>query len=152
MTIAWTNDLSTGIEVIDNQHKRIVDYINELEKAITLQNQLTVGHVLNELVEYTLSHFAFEESLQEEAGYKFSKPHKAMHDIFVKRIAAFQDRHKAGEDIAEQLHCMLGTWLVHHIKRDDMAYVADVNASINHTVGDKKTGGWLHNALGQFFK
>ena len=152
MTIAWTNDLSTGIEVIDNQHKRIVDYINELEKAISLQNQLTVGHVLNELVEYTLSHFAFEESLQEEAGYKFSKPHKAMHDIFVKRIAAFQDRHKAGEDIAEQLHCMLGTWLVHHIKRDDMAYVADVNASINHTVGDKKTGGWLHNALGQFFK
>ena len=152
MTIAWTNDLSTGIEVIDNQHKRIVDYINELEKAISLQNQLTGGHVLNELVEDTLSHFAFEQSLQEEAGYKFSKPHKAMHDIFVKRIAAFQDRHKAGEDIAEQLHCMLGTWLVHHIKRDDMAYVADVNASINHTVGDKKTGGWLHNALGQFFK
>lgn len=152
MGIAWTSDLSTGIDVIDNQHKRIVEYINELEKAITLQNQSGVGHILDELVDYTLSHFAFEESLQEQAGYTFSKPHKAMHDIFAKRVATFQDRHRAGEDIAEQLHCMLGTWLVHHIKRDDMAYVSDVNTKITHIVADNRAEGWLSNALGKFFK
>lgn len=153
MAILWSSDLKTGIDVIDNQHKRIVDYINELEVAITRANHhVSVGHVLDELVDYTLSHFAFEESMQEEAGYTFSKPHKAMHDIFVKRIAAFQDRHKAGEDIAEQLHCMLGTWLVHHIKRDDMAYVSEVNANITGLVGDKKEGSWLSQSLGRFFK
>mgnify|MGYP000449754985 CR=1 FL=1 len=28
--IVWTQDLNTGIDVLDNQHKRIVDYINQL--------------------------------------------------------------------------------------------------------------------------
>lgn len=152
MTISWTNDLSTGIEAIDNQHKRIVDYINELEKAIALQSHTSVGEVLNELVDYTLSHFAFEESLQEQAGYKLAKPHKAVHDVFARRVATFQDRHSAGEDIAEQLHCMLGTWLVHHIKRDDMAYVSEVKANITDIVKDEKEGGWLSNSLRKFFK
>lgn len=152
MTISWTNDLSTGIEAIDNQHRRIVDYINELEKAIALQSQTSVGTVLNELVDYTLSHFAFEESLQEQAGYKLAKPHKAVHDVFAKRVATFQDRHRAGEDIAEQLHCMLGTWLVHHIKRDDMAYMSEVKANISDIVQDEKEGGWLSNSLRRFFK
>ena len=31
--IIWSNDLSVGIEIIDSQHKRIVDYLNELDDA-----------------------------------------------------------------------------------------------------------------------
>lgn len=30
MKLIWTDNLNTGIDVIDNQHKRIVDYINKL--------------------------------------------------------------------------------------------------------------------------
>lgn len=153
MTITWTSDLNTGIDVIDTQHIRIVHYINELEEAIAKpDHQSSVGHVLDELVEYTLSHFAFEESLQEEAGYQFAKPHKAMHDIFIKRIAGFQTRHKSGEDVAEQLHSMLGTWLIHHIKRDDRGYVSEVKASITNIIDDNNEGGWLSKSLRRFFK
>jgi hemerythrin len=47
---------------------------------------------------------------------------------------------------------MLGSWLVHHIKRDDMAYVSAVNSNINKIVQDKKEGGWLSRSLGRFFK
>lgn len=75
MAILWTDDLNTGIDVIDRQHRRIVDYINDLELAKAKQDREAVGKVLDELVDYTLSHFAFEESLQEEAGYKYCKPH-----------------------------------------------------------------------------
>lgn len=152
MAIEWTNDLNTGIDVIDSQHKRIVDYINKLGDAIKQQDRLSVGRVLDELVDYTMSHFAFEENLQEEAGYQLAKPHKAVHGIFVKRVATYQQRHKAGEDVAEQLLGMLGTWLVHHIKRDDMAYVSALRANINSIVQDKKEGGWISRSLGRFFK
>jgi len=152
MAISWTTDLSTGIDVIDNQHKRILDYINQLEDAIAQRNQTSVGQVLDELVDYTLSHFAFEESLQEEAGYKFAKPHKAIHDLFAKRVAAYQEKHNNGENISSQLNSMLATWLVHHIKRDDMAYVTAVNTSITNIVQDKKEGGWISRSLGRFFK
>ena len=152
MAIAWTSDLNTGIDVIDEQHKSIVDYINELERATQLRDRAAIGHVLDELVDYTLSHFAFEESLQEEAGYKFSKPHKAVHDVLAKRVAAYQARHNAGEDIADQLHVMLCTWLVHHIKRDDMAYVSEVRANMINIVKDKNEGGWISRSLRRFFK
>lgn len=149
MAIVWTSDLNTGIDVVDNQHKEIVKFINQLEDAITQSNPQAVGKVLGELVNYTLSHFAFEESLQAEAGYKFAKPHKAIHDVFAKRVTQYQEKHILGEDIAEDLHCMLCTWLVHHIKRDDMAYVSDVKK--NMFLNDEKKG-WITRSIGKFFK
>lgn len=152
MPIAWAADLNTGIDVIDEQHKRIVDYINLLEDAIAKESRDTVGKVLDELIDYTLSHFAFEESLQEEAKYTFTKPHKAIHDTFVKRVAKYQAEHNSGVDVAKQTHDMLSAWLVHHIKREDMAYVAEVKASIDKIVSDKKEGGWLSRSLGKLFK
>jgi len=152
MTIPWTPDMNTGIEVIDNQHKRIVDYINYLGQAIHQRNRATVGTVLDELVDYTISHFAFEESLQEEVGYQFAKPHKAVHDVFIKRVEKYQEKHCAGADVSLQLHSMLSTWLIHHIKRDDMAYVSEVNAKITSVIQNKKEGNWLGRSLGRFFK
>jgi hemerythrin len=110
-----------------------------------------VGQVLDELVDYTMSHFAFEESLQEETGYPFAKPHKAIHEVFIKRIAKYQERNSAGENIAESLHSLLSTWLVHHIKRDDMAYVAQVRGRMTTIVEDKKAGSWLSRSLRNFF-
>ena len=65
MAIKWTNDLNTEIDVIDKQHRRIVDYINDLESAHGKQDRELVRQVLDDLVDYTMSHFAFEENLQE---------------------------------------------------------------------------------------
>ncbi len=152
MIFIWTSDLDTGIEIIDEQHKRIVDYINMLESARRKKDRQAVAHVLDELVDYTCSHFAFEESLQVEAGYIYATPHKAVHAIFIKRIASYQEKHNAGEDVAEKLLAMLGTWLVHHIKRDDMAYVAEIKNQIDVIVQDKEQAGWLSRSLGMFFK
>ncbi|MDZ4253484.1 MAG: bacteriohemerythrin [Sulfuritalea sp.] len=152
MAIAWSDDLSTGIDVIDNQHQRIVEYINQMERAIQTQDRQAVGLVLDELVDYSLSHFAFEESLQEDAGYRFAKAHKSIHEMFVKRLATYQAKYNAGEDIAMQLLGMLSTWLLHHIKRDDMAYIADVKANINGIVRDRKEGSWVSRSLARFFR
>lgn len=151
MAIAWTAALDTGIDVIDQQHRRIVDYINQLEQAIDGEDPHGVAGILDDLVDYTLSHFAFEESLQDQVGYRFSKPHKAVHDIFTKRIEQFQARQRAGEPIAPQLHAMLTTWLVHHIQRDDMAYVAEVRASIDHVLHERHEDGWLSRSIARFF-
>lgn len=151
MSIEWTEDLNTGIDVIDGQHQRIVDYINQLEAAIEQPAKLAVGEVLADLAIYCLSHLAFEESLMEQAEYAQSKAHKATHDQFVKRLERYQQRHDAGEDVARQLHAMLASWLVHHIKRADMAYVAEVQDSLRRIVRDQSEGSWLSRALRGFF-
>lgn len=67
--LKWTEDLDTGIEVIDKQHRRLVEYLNELNTAINAGDKAGVNHVLEELIDYTLSHFSFEEELIERSGW-----------------------------------------------------------------------------------
>lgn len=138
----WTEQLNTGIEVIDQQHRRIVEYINQLEDARASGYPRTeISFIINELVDYTISHFAFEESMQEEAGYPFLKAHKKVHDLFAQRVAEYQTRFNRGEDVAKALSSLLVTWLFNHIKRDDVDYVASVKAGLqrqNEFVEKKK--------------
>ncbi len=129
--LAWSQDLETGIEVIDQQHKMIVDYINKLDDArASGQRNPIIAKVISDLVDYTVSHFAFEESMQEEARYPFLKAHKKVHDIFVKRVGEFQERFEKGEDISEELHRLMFNWLFNHIKSDDADYVASVHSNL----------------------
>jgi len=143
----WTSDLETGIQVIDKQHQRIVDYINKLHHAQQFHSREEVGTVLDELVDYTLSHFAFEESLMEEAGYPFINAHKKVHQLFVRRVADYQQRFKMGEDIADELLNTLRAWLINHIRNDDQDYSEDVRNNMEN-VSAKKTGGWLKKFFG----
>lgn len=152
MAIVWTREWETDIGVIDAQHKQIFDYINELDEAMKLHSREAVGHVLDELTDYTVSHFAFEENLLAEADYEFQGSHKVIHDTFIKRISTYQQDHADGKDVAAQLHDMISTWLYHHIKRDDMAYVAAVKDRIESIVENKKEGGWFKRSIGAFFK
>jgi hemerythrin len=148
----WSNELDTGIEVIDKQHRRIVDLINELNTAHEGGDTAVINHVLGELVDYTLSHFSFEEELQEKANYPFFKAHKRVHEIFTKRVGEFQKRAAAGENVAQELLSMLKIWLVNHIKGDDADYVESVVQSLGVEVKKSDTsGGWLGSALKKFF-
>ena len=62
MPIIWNRTLETGIEVIDSQHRRIVAYINALEDARIAKDRTRIGSIIEQLVDYTQSHFGFEES------------------------------------------------------------------------------------------
>lgn len=129
--LIWSSELNTGIAVIDRQHQRIVEYINELDDARNSGHKMEdLGKVIDEMVDYTLSHFAFEESLQEEASYPFLKAHKKVHELFTNKVAALQHSFSLGEDVSEELHKMLFNWLYNHIKRDDADYVEYVNKNI----------------------
>jgi hemerythrin len=148
----WSSDLETGIEVIDKQHQRIVDYLNELNDANDSGDREATNHVLGELVDYTLTHFAFEEELQEKAGYPFLKAHKRVHEIFTKRIAEFQKRAANGENVAPELLSMLKIWLVNHIKGDDADYADNVKKFLGlEGMEGKVAGGWLGMAMKKFF-
>lgn len=152
--LEWEPDLDTGIEIIDSQHRRIVDYINQLHEAKIADDRTMVGDVIDGLIDYTSSHFSFEEAMITEAGYAFVTAHQQTHKSFINRIAQFRVRFKAGQDaqtIAEEMGGMLGHWLYNHIRRDDAAYVAAVEDNINQLAKQKQEGGWLSRTLKRFF-
>ena len=120
--LIWQDDMDTGIDIIDGQHRRIVEMINHLHITQKSMERFAVGEVIDELVDYTLSHFAFEEELLEESGYSFGPAHKRVHDMFVRRVGEYRMRFEAGEDIAAELKGMLARWLFNHIRSDDKSY------------------------------
>ena len=68
--IKWIDEFNTGIKAIDIQHKRWIQYINELHAGITGGNSITAAcEIINKLVEYTKFHFKFEEDLFEQFNY-----------------------------------------------------------------------------------
>ncbi len=147
--IEWPEELNTDIHIIDEQHKRIVNYINELDDAKLTGDKAKVGDVIDELVDYTVSHFAFEESLMEEADYPFLSPHKKVHELFIRRVNKFVERHKNDEDIGHELHTMLSKWLVNHIRNEDADYADIVGRSMDLI---HQEGSWLSRSLKKFFK
>ena len=122
MRIEWDAKLETGIEVIDAQHKRIVEYINDLEVAKGKGDKKLANDVIEQLIDYTQSHFGFEEAMLEDVGYKFLKPHKKVHELFIRRITEFTLRSAKGEDILDELQSVLSKWLLNHIANEDRDY------------------------------
>lgn len=158
--ITWSDSFNTTIEEIDNQHRQIVDYINRLDDARQLGDPKVIAQVIDGLTDYTLSHFAFEECLMEDAKYAFVKPHQSIHQSFIKRVNTFKDRFKAGEDITEEFQNLLKVWLIQHIQRDDAAYVRAVRPMMMNLLESKdegpaqdgEKGSWLARSLKKFFR
>jgi hemerythrin len=149
--LIWKKSLDTGIDVIDGQHKQIVEYINKLDDARVTQNRKVIAKVIEDTVDYTVSHFGFEETLIEDAGYEFTRPHKRVHELFIKRVSEYKQRFDDGENIADELHGLLSRWLFSHIQNDDAAYVSSVKASLADLDKNQKKSGFFTRSLKKFF-
>ncbi|MGD9172326.1 MAG: bacteriohemerythrin [Candidatus Thiodiazotropha sp.] len=149
--LKWKKELDTGIDVIDGQHKQIVDYINQLDDAKVTKDRKLIGKVIDDMVDYTVSHFGFEETLIEDAGYEFTRPHKRVHELFVKRVSEYKQRFDGGDDVADELHGLLSRWLFSHIQNDDAAYVPSVKATLSDLGENRKKSGFLTRSLKRFF-
>ena len=138
----WVPEYNTGIDVIDDQHRRILDYINEIVEISDGSDRARIKQILDNIIDYTQSHFTFEESLQEEAGYKYRVPHKRVHDLFIKKIESYRDRFEMGQSIEGELHEVLSKWLINHIQRDDADYVGAVKENMMGIIkeNEKKKG------------
>ena len=122
--IRWSENLSVGIESIDDQHKVLVGMINELYKQMQSGSAKdAVGATLGRLVEYTANHFKYEEKLFAEHNYPEQKGHQELHNKLVSQVVQFQEEFDRGEkDVSLELMEFLKEWLLTHIKKSDMAY------------------------------
>lgn len=139
----WDESLAVGIDVIDAQHRRIVDYINELYVAKQTQDQETIAHVLAGLLDYTRTHFVFEEAVMEQSGYPLTNAHKKVHDAFVRTIGQYVQQHASGKDVTAKLLSELQIWLTNHIRKDDQDYAPCVTRMTRKS--------WIQKALRRFF-
>jgi hemerythrin len=136
--VEWDDAYSVEIQEIDEQHKCLIEIMNELYMALANKsNRDLIAEVLNKLVEYTKVHFAVEETLMRIFDYKDYESHKAIHDTIVDKVLTYQGKFNAGDDkVGLELLMFLKDWLFDHITKVDKAYSATF-----HKAGVKKT--WL---------
>lgn len=118
--VQWSPAFATGVREIDDQHKRLVGYINELNDP-SAQSASDLSRILECAIDYTLYHFAFEEALMESRGYPLLDAHKHVHDAFAADLRALKAQFLAGAMTADSLRAALATWLFDHISRADTA-------------------------------
>lgn len=122
----WKDEYNTGCEVIDKQHQKLFDIINELFQAFEgAYAESKVPRILKELEDYTVYHFSTEEKLFEEYNYPLKDQHKAEHEHFVQKIRDFKEQHEKNENemIAFDVMIALKDWLVGHILGSDHKYI-----------------------------
>jgi hemerythrin len=122
----WDKSYELGISVIDKQHKRIVGYINELHFALAINDKNKASSVIEGVIEYTASHFSFEEALMKEAGYPMIDTHKKIHEAFAKTAEKYQKAINSGYDVTKMFMSELEIWFTHHVLGDDMDFKEDV--------------------------
>jgi hemerythrin len=120
--VIWTDDLSTGDEIVDFQHKKLFGYLNILILVFnTNQPQpVIIKNTMDALVEYTMIHFEDEEIVLENIGYPDIVLHQKWHKEFATKILDLQQRLKAGENIIPELVTLIKIWFIAHVKSEDM--------------------------------
>lgn len=119
--INWDDKLITGIRLIDEQHKTLVKMINDLHDAMMIgKGKQVVSKVIQDLVDYTVSHFSTEEKFMIKYNYPWMLPHRSEHKKFVDKVSDFQKGYNEGKmSLSIEIMNFLKDWLVNHIQNTD---------------------------------
>ena len=124
MRAEFDETLVTGNELIDSQHKELIERINLLLKSCEdAQGKVKAVNMLDYLLDYTEFHFSAEEKLQEEISYPGLKEHREKHEEFKSAVKELQEMLEEEEGPTEtfvaQVQKNVVDWLFTHIKGFD---------------------------------
>lgn len=119
MNIAWTSLMTTGVPELDDQHRALIDTLNQLADAMsTNKGPQEIGNILAFAGEYAQSHFQAEEAYFEKYHCPASAQNRQEHAEFLARFRELHDQfQKCGADFkfVSSVYRELSNWLVRHI-------------------------------------
>lgn len=128
----WHDNMSVGIPDIDSQHQKLVAMLNDVYDGMQQgKSRETLDKVLDELIDYTVSHFKFEEGLLLKTGYPDYENHKKQHDDMAKKALDIQERFKKSTSgvLSIETTSFLKNWIINHIMGTDKKYTSHLIAN-----------------------
>lgn len=127
--IQWEKQYELGIGTIDEQHKQLVEITSRLSELLTnaVQGEDIYDEmvsIIEELTDYTVYHFKYEEDLFEKLNYEFKDAHIDEHNRLIQEISAL-DLRAVDEDqvtYGKKILKFLITWVFKHISGSDSLY------------------------------
>jgi hemerythrin len=121
--IEWDESFSIGVDLIDGQHKMLIQRLSEVSEAIEMsQGEGSIAKTLDFLIDYTDFHFSSEEKQMAERNYPHLEHQKQQHEEFRKSLRQFEQDFKedgATQSLANHIRDFLYNWLIRHIKDVD---------------------------------
>ena len=128
MYFEWKDTYSVNIAEINKQHKRLFEIGGKISDLVLANDQYDhfdeITVILQELEEYTIYHFEYEEKLMEQYGYKETDTHKIEHIFLIKKLQRLQNKDidtKQKEAVVD-LITFVSDWIAGHILDTDMKY------------------------------
>ena len=133
MAYIWNKDLETGNAMIDQQHKQLIQCINDLLDACSQgKGRDKIIETMEFLQSYTKKHVADEEALQRRSGYPDFTNHKRYHETFKKTVNDIIGEMKvSGPTVAlvAKVNTSIASWFVNHIKTQDTKVAKHVQST-----------------------
>jgi len=122
--IVWDESYSVGVSTLDDDHKHLINLINQLESAIHYYNGKEFEEkALQEVVDYTKYHFEREENMMKENDYPDFEAHIASHRAMIDKVGQVVEDYKTNPDHAlTDTVAFLRDWLINHICKTDREY------------------------------
>ena len=120
----WTDEFSVGVAHLDDQHKKLVELINELFDAMAVgKGRDVLDGVIGELQKYVLIHFQSEERMMLINGFAGLEEHKEEHARFIEKIKEFKEKFESGDrKLTIEVVDFLKDWIINHINGMDKQY------------------------------
>jgi hemerythrin len=133
MPLSWDPSFGVGIDILDRQHRRLVDCIASLQTAMSEgQGSASLDTLFGHLFDYVQVHCATEEQLMRDAAYPLLDTHCVQHRRLLACLETLRRRHLEGSRLAsvEVLDFLLA-WLARHVQGHDAAMARYV-VSVRH--------------------
>jgi hemerythrin len=124
----WNDLYSVGIDLIDDQHKRLLEIgadINDIIEDHDGQDIYDeIAAKIDELEHYTVYHFDTEEKMFEEFGYADTENHIKEHRAFIEYLHSI-NLDNADVNQARTVNTLLkfiSMWIFKHISNTDFKY------------------------------
>ena len=126
----WDDNFNTGLPVVDEQHRKLVELLNRLASQFAFGgDDINLGVIFDELLAYTEYHFDTEEAIWNEyfKNDVHEEEHRKTHALFIEKLRGLirLQEERSPTEAAEETLDFLVRWLASHILETDrhMAYV-----------------------------
>ncbi len=124
--IKWDDSLSVGVDLIDEQHKMLIQKIKDMSEAVATSRGLEkILQTLEFMIDYTEFHFGTEEKHMKELDYPRIETHIQQHKEFVSTLNHMVEDFEedgATEALSTSINTYLINWLIKHIKSIDLKF------------------------------
>ena len=125
MPVQWDQSMATGVQTVDDQHRQLIGYINDLLAAMSKgTGRQEVDRILTLTGQYAGTHFRHEEGCMRRYQCPTAVENEKAHAAFVQTFGGLRaeiERTGPTSELVLRVQKELADWVSRHIRKTDTA-------------------------------